>query len=242
MPYEVKQPPWIAELPRLRDQPVPSWNNMPAPAGAVPGLPDNCNTRSTALTLRRRCGVCGCKLGNRFYTIFFGSPGPQWPGGLVTTNPMGPAHKSCIIYSSLICPLLHNKSARSRTRDFTRGPAEIGAFRNCGIAAFPEAEWYVHPGKSPVAYYQHIGRNVPFGPCKELLPLYDDAIAADAEFIDTSTRLYWSDSSDDERQLAYCAHRDRLRITAARNGSRVYVDGYFGGHLYNIALPYDDDR
>lgn len=241
MPYEVKEPPWIAELPRLRNQPVPSWNDMPAPAAVVPGYPHNDRTRSLALTLRRRCGTCGCKLGKTVYTVFFRPPGyadrqPEWPGGLFTSVPMGPSHQSCAVYGSLICPLLHNEASRSRYRNFTRGTAEIRAFRGYGVAAFPAA------GYGNIAYYEQVGQSISFGPCKELLPVYEEAVAADAEFIDTDSRLYWDDSYADENRLLQCALEDEARIAAAPARSRVYVDGVFGGHMYPIALPYEDDR
>lgn len=246
MPYEVKEPPWIAELPRLRNQPVPSWNDMAAPAAVIPGRPSNCPTRSAALILRRRCGICGCKLGKTVERVFHQAPGyrdqqPQWPGGLITSGPLGPTHKSCTIYSSLICPILHSESARSRYAGYTRGPAAIESFSGYGIAAFPEAT-ALTGGAYVVAYYGQVGYSIPFGRCKELFPLYEKAITDDSEFIDTDTRLYWDDSSSDENRLLQCARADEARIAAAPAQSRVYVDGYFGGHAYPIALPYEDDR
>lgn len=64
-----------------------------------------------------------------------------------------------------------------------------------------------------------------------MLPVYEDIVAADAEIVDVSTRMYWSDSLEDVRRLSalFLPDRDTVRQLEA-NASTVV-----SGHIYQVA-------
>ena len=71
---------------------------------------------------------------------------------------------------------------------------------------------------------------IPFRRPSDVLPLYEDAIAADAELIDTSTRWYWGLNALDH--LASCRREDEATIAKMKLTAWCRING----HLYRLAL------
>jgi hypothetical protein len=80
-------------------------------------------------------------------------------------------------------------------------------------------------------YYAQAERS-PYDSFRDLLPAYEEAIAADAKEIDTSTRLYWTDSASDVQRLEECKKQDDYTIAAKRPGAFTWANGY----IYRLAL------
>lgn len=143
----------------------------------------------------------------------------EYPGGLFT-SPAAPAHKSCLAYSVLVCPHLHKSS---------RGDAAIVGWRQYGIPFFREDGF----GNTlfRFAYWSEAER-VSYHHWRDVLPMYDDIVAADTEIIDVSTRMYWSDSIKDIEKLAslFLADRATLRNLRANEASTMIDE-----HTYALA-------
>jgi hypothetical protein len=145
------------------------------------------------------------------------------------------------MYSALACPYLKHPSARRRQYEpsqtvVTRGAAHILTFRHYGVVLFEDAQL---PFQRDGAHnWGHFGcvELLTYNTWKDIFPLYDDAIAADAEFIDIATRLYWTDSPEDQERLKACVREDEEAIELNKSTS-VYVDGWVGGHSYQLLVP-----
>nr|AAN05778.1 unknown [Mycobacterium avium subsp. hominissuis A5] len=134
-------------------------------------------------------------------------------------------HKSCTIYASLVCPFLrYRHSRRPSDREVTRGDAEIVRFRHYGVAFFGPRTGPPYTDQTPWnhddkwAYADHV-ETIRFETWRDLLPIYDQAVTADAKVVNLATRLYWTDS----RRLDRIAQQDnthlaRLRATAPQVG------------------------
>jgi hypothetical protein len=239
----IVEPPWTVDLPRLGPGPgnerSPSWRQLPGAAGAYPGATTNHDTRAIALGLRRRCWACGCALRqNRpVYNVMNYSPdgAVPWerhPGDVFANSAPGPLHKSCAYFTCLVCPFLLYPTSRARAEHKAgdrRGDAEIIGFHKYGRAYYDKkTRW----GTLDLWGYCDVAERIPFVTWKDLLPFYDQVVAADAEVIDTSTRLYWSDSPTDTYRLRECSRADELKLKMLRGSAFTRTNGYW----YRLAL------
>jgi hypothetical protein len=138
----------------------------------------------------------------------------EHPGGVFTSWNPGPMHESCCLYTALACPFFKHKTARRHFnpwRGCTRGDAAILGFAGCGTAFFAELTW---AGTRYLFAYTELLERIPFEASRQLLPLYNEAVARDAEFIDIGSRLYWGDSPDDIERLKQCKQVDDATIAA----------------------------
>lgn len=237
----IREPPWTTGLPRLstatKQRPA-AHLRLPASLASFPGEVTADPVRGLALGLRRRCASCGCHILGGVYNVFVSSPdspdmrhGTAYAGDVYTSNIPGPKHRSCALHAALICPFLRYSISRKRhepCKGARRGNAAVVGFRRFGIAYFtepvgryPELWTYFHQ----FGYADMIER-IPFGSAKELLPLYEKAVADDAKRIDISTRLHWTDSYKDTRDLAQCEQLDRLRLATMQSSALTQINGY----------------
>lgn len=236
---EIVEPPWTVDLPRLgsgRGLPRPRhFQQLPQLPVSFPGDSTGDPARAWALALRRRCAVCGCTIRGPFYSYDYGVAATrrvsEWPGGVFTSRGPGPTHRSCAIYSALVCPFFKYPTSRERRPDThaLRGDAAVLVFNGYGEAFFAEpTRW----GTYHTFAYSELVERIPFGPSRrDLLPLYNEAVAADAAGIDTSTRLYWGRSAADQQRLIECKEADdvylleKLRLDHPLAAARVDRSG-----------------
>jgi hypothetical protein len=147
-------------------------------------------------------------------------------------------HKSCAIYAAHVCPYLKYKSSRLQFYKWpgseaeNRGDAAILGFNRYGIAYYTEAPpCNGRKHRYSFGYYAQAERT-PYDSFRDLLPLYEAAIAADAKVIDTSTRLYWTESAADLQRLKACEKQDNYTIASKKAGALINVNG----HMYRLAL------
>jgi hypothetical protein len=107
-------------------------------------------------------------------------------------------------------------------------PAFIAGFRRYGVAYFDEPP-HGHGARHLFGYVDRM-EYIPYETWKDILPLYEDAISADAGLIDTSTRWYWGLNALDH--LASCKREDEATIAKMRLRAFYRADG----HLYRLAL------
>lgn len=186
--------------------------------------------RSRALGLRCRCSMCGCAMRDRFYNVFYYSPeddtgqGGAHPGGFFTSQIPGPMHRACALYSVLVCPFLHYASSRThnQTPKCRRGDASIVGFQQYGVAYFGSGvSFHRWTDIAPQTMWAYANRceHIQYGSFKEVLPLYDEAVAADARSIDVTTRLHWSGSPAHSLHLSQCAQQDQALLANLRSGA-----------------------
>lgn len=195
------EPPWTRDLPRAYGH-IPPWNKLPGMANSDPGgqnfrNPDESPDiiRGMALTLNRRCHMCGCRVEGNCWTIWWDGPEPTYApapspysgvGYYKTTSPM-PLHRSCCLYSALVCRLMLSPTARYGKNTPKGCP---GAMR--GGAYLVEARHYgVLPDGETLVWDFH---SRPFGLARELADEYAEALTTDK--VDTSTRMYWRSDSE----------------------------------------------
>jgi hypothetical protein len=189
-------PPWTAGLPRLRLRPERPrrYECLPTPAMAYTGDTTRDWRRALVLGLRRRCSICGCALGAPVYSVLMEFPQDSWlarPDGIwLSTRHPGAMHRSCAFFSALVCPILRHAKSRTRLQtqmtQYRRGRAAIVGFTD--YRALP-----LNDGLSLGVLYRDLAEFIEFDSAAELVPLYNDVVAADAPVIDQSTRLYWRD-------------------------------------------------
>jgi hypothetical protein len=211
------EPPWIEALPRLADRPPHDsgrpWRGhgelLPCLPCAIPGGTRGDPVRNWALALRRRCSVCGCTMNGPFCSIMRWED--EWESGVFTNWIPGPMHKSCAIYSAVSCPFFRYPTSRERRpgAHALRGEAKILAFHGYGSAYFAETQRW---GTYHLFAYSELVERIPFGNSRDLLPLFNEAVAADAARIDLGTRLYWGDSAADQQRLMECKEVDDAKI------------------------------
>jgi hypothetical protein len=61
---------------------------------------------------------------------------------------------------------------------------------------------------------------------------YEEVVAADANAIDISTQLYWTDSPGDVLRLGDCERLDAWRLATLRKTACTWVNG----HCYRLAV------
>jgi hypothetical protein len=149
MPYRPPEPRWTRDLPRL-SKPAEVFHDLPSLAMAPPGRTAVDWTRSRALVLRKACALCGCKMRGLAWVVmksdWYAAIGQGreegigcWhPGGVWTHISPGPMHRSCALFSTLVCPQLLSPTARGRIHRCPRGDAAILGFAKYGIAFYDE--------------------------------------------------------------------------------------------------------
>ncbi|OBH28061.1 hypothetical protein A5692_23525 [Mycobacterium sp. E342] len=212
-------------------------------AGSFPGQTGGDQRRYLALEMRGRCSMCGISMprGKPVYGIFNCAEGrdalseaEKHPGGVyVRFSHPGSMHRSCAIYSAMVCPYLrHRRARRHRLRpwEIRRGRAEVLGFDHRGIGFFTETPTNASDNRA-WAYFG-LAESIPYGSWRELWPLYDDAIAADGKIIDYSSRLHWTDSQEDQNRLAYLSSVDRATVARMRATATTAM----GGYVYRLAV------
>lgn len=216
-----EEPPWMVDLPRLNPR-TPSgrkWRGhgerLACLPCALPGTTAGDPVRATALAFRRRCSCCGCSMVGPFCLPIFDHGRARWtPDGCLIGWIPGPMHRSCGLYSGLACPMFKYRSSRQRSQPDApqfRGDAAVFVFNGYGTAYSAEPHGF---GFRHQFAYSELVERIEFENSRDLLPLYEDAVAAEAKEIDTGTRLYWGDSAADEQRLKECAAEDEARIAA----------------------------
>lgn len=227
---EIPEPEWVQALPRMAAH-GKRFAHLPIPAQCYPCPVTPDPARRLALGLRRRCAICGTKLGTGpVYNIWNSGEDLSWekhPGGVFTNHSPGPMHKSCAVFSALSCPYLRHPTSRAR-KTTPRGEAAVMGFHQYGIAFFTEPTTPF--GTLWLWGYTGPAEHTPFVSARELLPAYDQAICADAQVIDLPSRLYWL--ADNDPRLKACAQSDEVRLKMLRPGALTSV----GGYLYRLAL------
>lgn len=240
-PTPPAEPPWLADLPRFGPQTAHDkprgqrYQRLPLLASTAPATAAHNSPRSFALAFRRRCLLCGCAVpeGHYWRVLYYSlqERGPvEHPGGVTTAITPGPImHKSCAVYAALVCPFLrYPTSRRPSLRHVTRGDIEIARYRSYGIAFFgpPAAAPYTDEtpwnSEDRWAYVDHI-ETIRFETWRDLLPLYEQAVAADAKIIDMSTRLFWADG---DRRLDRYIHWDNIQLARLRATAPTQPGGY----------------
>jgi hypothetical protein len=207
MPTTVEPPPWITELPTdSRGFPVPAeagWAESGEPKIALVAT-----DRKVALAMRRACAVCGRHMpkGRPVYRAFAQSDAAQIRGfeRESTQDLAGPLHKSCVLYSALVCPYLRERTSRIG-KDSMIGPGErrgtraaVMGFRDLSVLLFAGPhEFLAEDAPVPHIGYLQLCDDIPYRDGEELLERYREAVEADREFIDLSIeRLYWRTEAD----------------------------------------------
>lgn len=197
---------------------------------AGPPTSEHSSPRSFALAFRRRCGICGCLVPEgQFWQVFHGQSDVLHHPGVTTVPKIGAIfHKACAAYATLVCPFLKYPTSRSNNVDM-RGNAEMLRFRHYGIAFYGPrtAPPYTHatPWNNDDAWaYLDRVETIKLRTWRDLLPMYDEMVAA--ENIDTSTRLYWTDSDSDHRRLDRMAQQDNAQLARLRATAPTQVGGY----------------
>jgi hypothetical protein len=192
-----EQPPWTDDLSRM---PAP-YNLLPNPAANWRHIVMVDPVREKALALRRRCGVCGYVL-FRDRPVYRHLPPDQPPLGTVFLAPgVSPMHRSCAIYSAIVCPWLKSPRSRGRRTGLLRGEMLIAGFQRYGVAMHtPE-----HPTFLTYGYVDPVEVIACGSDWNDLLPEYEKALTD--EKIDAD-RLYWTDGVEDQARLAEYARMD----------------------------------
>lgn len=217
-------PDWVLELPRdRRGFPVPAevpWQ------GDVPLLQGTDPSRAFVLGLRRRCAVCGLGLGagGRYFRTFAQRDAARIRGyeREFTNDFGGPAHESCMLFSSMACPHLRDGSS-------TLGRANkinAGASRGTMAAAMGfESYSLLFPLDKPVFEgllfgYSRLVVDTRYRLGDELHDRLSAAIVADRDDVVPGDRMFWTSSSSDSAAL----------VSAATSGlDEVRAGGFVGG-------------
>lgn len=214
MRTEVPQPPpWLADLPR-----DPRGFLVPAEAAWFEGAPHLSKVPipvKVALAITRSCAICGYFLapGEAVYRAF--SQGDAAKIRMYerefSHDMHGPAHKSCMLYSTFVCPYLREPGARLK-KDSLINP---GAPRGTRPAVFGFADFALlifdgrhdpldpsTPETMPYFGYRQVLEDIPYRSPFELLEELAAALMHDSATIDRSQpRQYWTDAPEDNARL-----------------------------------------
>lgn len=214
--------PWIEGLPRdSRGFVVPAeagWEN------GTPILAKVGQDRKVALGMRRACAVCGYEMprGSHVYRAF-----AQGDAAEIRMNerdrsedPSGPLHLSCILYSSMVCPYLRERTSRlAKSSDVNPGGrrgtrAAIMGFKNFGIMMPAWNHQFLDP--APHFAYLKLIEDIGYKDGGELADRYAAAVEADAAIIDVAKpRLFWTSDEQDQRNLGRALKADFATISRA---------------------------
>lgn len=202
-PGGIETPPWIEGLPKdHRGFPVPAeagWTEDNEPRIAMVGT-----DRKFALAMRRGCAVCGffMQKGRSVYRAFSQADASQIRGYERESSQdlAGPLHKSCVLFSAIVCPYLRERTSRlGKNSQFGPGErrgtlAAVMGFEDMSVLVGAEPHTFLGEN-SPVPHvgYLRLRDDIKYRDGEELIDLYLAAVTEDAEFIDTTKdRLYWT--------------------------------------------------
>ena len=201
-PRDVVPPPWIADLPTdRRGFFVPAeagWPEDGEPAIAVVET-----ARKVGLAIWRPCAVCGHHMprGQPVYRAFSQVDAAQIRGyeREQSQDLSGPLHKSCVLYSAMVCPYLRERTSRLGKASMIKPGARRGTlaavmgFRDMALLLFAGPHQPLAPG-APLPHVGYLGLcdDIKYRDGDELADLYADAVDADSALIDVSAeRNYW---------------------------------------------------
>jgi hypothetical protein len=205
-------PPWFDGLPK-----DPREFYVLAEAGWVDGEPMFSKfdmDRTIALAIHRACALCGYPMpqGTNLYRAF-----AQGDAAEIRMNQTkhshdlaGPLHRSCILYSTIVCPFLREKTARMN-KDSHINPggkrgslAAVMGFGDMGLMILerPNPNPETWPTNFMIAYLD-LDEDIRYRDGSELLDRYQEAVESDKAIIDMSQpRLFWGPNDADELRSA----------------------------------------
>ncbi|MFF1945147.1 hypothetical protein ACFVWF_23760 [Rhodococcus qingshengii] len=211
----VEPAPWIADLPREgRGFVIPAeagWD------GDVAVLSKVGTDRKVALGMRRCCALCGFVMpkGSPVYRAFAQGDAAHMRQfeRKVATDPSGPLHLSCILYSAMACPYLRERTSRlTKTSEINPGGrrgtrAAIMGFGDFGLMLHASAHQFLDP--APHFAYLELVEDIGYRDGEELRERYQAAVVSDESVIDTSKpRLFWTSNDADLKQLGLALRAD----------------------------------
>lgn len=246
MPFEFPTPPpWIADLPK-----DDRGFHVPAEAGwesRKPIFSKFSVERTITLVARRSCAVCGYEMpvGSLVYRGFALSDAihmRQYEREASHDN-AGPLHKSCMLYSAIVCPYLRTNGRLGKDSVINPGAergkrAAVMGFRDLGLL-IPAGSGQVlsSPGQQrlPLVAYLELADDIPYREGAELMDRYLAAVEADAEIIEMSkARLFWTDSKQEMGALKTILREESRRIMNGKPGRPVMMQGVGGFVTYAV--------
>lgn len=216
----ITPPPWIADLPvDHRGFPVPAeagWTEEGEPRIALVAT-----DRKVALALQRACAVCGHHIpkGQLLYRAFAQSDAAQIRGyeRKLSQDLAGPLHKSCVLYSAIVCPYLRERTSRLGKESMISPGARRGTlaavmgFRDMSLLVFAgRHEFLSEDAPVPHIGYIELADDIKYRDGTELITQYHEAVAADSAIIDASApRSYWR--TEGELQALGCELADAVQ-------------------------------
>ena len=209
MPSELPEPaPWIGGLPQdERGFYVLSeagWEN------GKPIFSKFSVERTVTLAVNRGCSLCGYLMpsGRNVYRAFAQGDAAHIRGYERdhAYDPSGPLHLSCILYSTIVCPYLREKTARLGKDSMVNPGARRGSlaavmgFKNYGLMLGVNPPRGVQP--LPKIGYMGLDEDIRYRDGDELRDRYAEAVLSDQTFIDINQpRMFWTDSASDKAAL-----------------------------------------
>lgn len=222
---------------------------MPAEVGwpnAAPKLDSVDVQRKVVLGFHRACAVCGYPMpgGSRVYRAFAQADAAEirLRQRERSLDPSGPLHMSCIIYSSMACPYLREKTSRlgpdSRINPGARRGtlAAVMGFEDFGLLVCmrpwtPEPPGEIH---APQFAYLTLVDDIRYRTGTELADRYESAIETDRALIDmTESRWYWAGTAADKADLEKEA---QIAMRTIKKREPLYETA-IPGQGYYVALP-----
>lgn len=239
----IEAPPWIVGLPRDG-----RGFHVPAEAPWAEGQPRLSlmgTDQKVALAFTRSCAVCGFQIapGNPVYRAF-----SQADAAAVRVYQRdfaqdlgGPAHRSCMLYSALVCPYLKEPTARLGKASLVspgqpRGKlAAVMGFEDALLMIFAAPHLFLADDAPPPQFgYQRLVEDLPYRDSDQLREVYEDAVKEDNAQIDVNVaRAYWRDQEADATNKAKLIKRGHRRLGTATPALNALIlgDPYFGFSL-----------
>jgi hypothetical protein len=224
---------WIDGLPRDSRGFV-----VPAEAGWQVGKPILAKVdqdRKVALGMQRACAVCGYEMpkGTKVYRAFAQLDAAQIRGYQrdLAHEHSGPVHLSCILYSTMVCPYLRERTSRlAKDNDFNPGGrrgtrAAVMGFDNYGLMI---PIWQGPRRSNPGTHFAYLKLvdDIGYRDGAELTNRYIAAVRSDAEIIDTTrNRLFWTDADQDQQRLSRALNAVRSKIAHTEPSSTQEIEG-----------------
>lgn len=200
-------PPWIATLPAdARGFHIPAetpWDD------GQPRLSKVGVRNKTALGLIRSCAVCGyfLKLGEPVFRAFSQADAAaiRVDQRELTWDMSGPAHRSCMLYSALVCPYLREPTAKLGQDTRYEPGARRG--RLAAVMGFDDAAMLIHDGPHeflsdaaplPQFAYRGLTEDIKYRHGADLLEQFDVAVEADRPNVDLSQNQHYWTADDNE--------------------------------------------
>ena len=240
----VQPPPWIEGIPTdHRGFPVPAeagWGEENRPLIALVD-----SMRKVGLLTVRACAVCGFRMaeGRPVYRAFSQADAAQIRGyeREFSHDLAGPLHKSCTLYSVLVCPYLRQRNARLGKASTIQPGARRGTlaavmgFQDMCLMVYARSHQFMAPNEPPpYAGYLGLVEDIKYHDGIELKDAYVSAVAEDAEHIDmTDERHYWM--HDDLDGLERLLWAQTKAITDGQPINRIEIQGI--GEYVGFRLP-----